>query len=376
MRVLHTGTLDVNIGGPSISLYGLVKGLQDSGIATEVFMYKPDSVKNLIGTDIRIHFASSPYEQKFQYSSSYKKELLACGEYDLYHAHGIWQYPTYALVDVVRKKKKPYVITPRGMLYPQDIQKSNRLLKHFSLKIGLLDDLNKAACIHVTSEDEMNYCRELGVTSPIAVIPNPIEIKDYSAEKLDDVFRIGYLGRLHSRKRIEKLIYVIFEISSEKQIELVIIGGGDPIYEKFLRNEVKRLNLTNVRFSGFLTGEEKEKELSSLSLLVLPSDFENFGNVIIEGLIRGIPCIATKGAPWKELNDYSCGWWVDNDLESIKKAIEKALSTEEKEMEQMGERGKMLVKSFYSIESVASKMKQLYTWILNKEEKPEFIYHL
>ena len=48
-----------------------------------------------------------------------------------------------------------------------------------SLKIRLLDDLNRAACVHVTCEEEMNHCRNLGVTSPIAIVPNPVEIKEY-----------------------------------------------------------------------------------------------------------------------------------------------------------------------------------------------------
>lgn len=69
------------------------------------------------------------------------------------------------------------------MLYPQDIQKSNKFFKELSLKFRLLNDLNQAACVQVTCEDEMKYCRQLGVTSPIAIIPNPIEIKEYTNMK-------------------------------------------------------------------------------------------------------------------------------------------------------------------------------------------------
>ena len=40
----------------------------------------------------------------------------------------------------------------------------------------------------------------------------------------------------------------------------------------------------------------------------------------------------------------------------------------------MGERGKKLMENSYSIEAVASKMKQLYEWILGQSPKPEFVY--
>ncbi|MGN8725828.1 glycosyltransferase [Segatella copri] len=157
----------------------------------------------------------------------------------------------------------------------------------------------------------MNYCRDLGVTSPIAVIPNPVKIESHP-EKKDKVFRLGYLGRVSKRKNIESLIYAWDALKNKTTgAELVIIGGGDEQYSHFLKDECNRLKLDNVRFTGFISGAEKEETLSSISVLAMPSEFENFGNVIVEGLVRGIPCIATKGAPWKDLADFHCGWWVN-----------------------------------------------------------------
>lgn len=118
----------------------------------------------------------------------------------------MWQYSTYAVADVARQKGKPYLITPRGMLYPQDIAKANTYFKHLSLKWRLLIDLNRAACVQDTFEDERMHCRNLGVTAPIAIIPNPVEIKAYPFRKKDYIRRLGYLGRLSPRKNVEGLI--------------------------------------------------------------------------------------------------------------------------------------------------------------------------
>ena len=262
------------------------------------------------------------------------------------------------------------------MLYPQDIAKSKSWFKNMSLKIRLLDDLNRAACVHVTCEDEMNHCRNLGVTSPIAIVPNPVEIKEYPNAKKDDVFRLGYLGRISRRKNVEGLIYAWSELGDKvkKNAELLIIGGGDEEYMAFLKNEVARLNLSNVRFTGFISGQEKEDSLSSLSVLAMPSEFENFGNVIVEGLVRGIPCIATTGAPWKDLEDYQCGWWVEYNQTAITKAVQSALETSVDELYAMGVRGKKLMKDKYSIEAVAKQMKEVYEWLLGNHEKPDFVH--
>lgn len=376
MKVLYTGTLDVNAGGPAFSTYNTMRGLNAIGVDTHVLMYELGVGGNLIGNDVPIHFAKKPIEQIFSYSHSYKKEIESCGDFDVYQAQGVWQYNTYALVDVARKRGKPYIITPRGMLYPQDIAKSKSWFKKMSLKIRLLDDLNRAACVHVTCEDEMNHCRNLGVTSPIAIVPNPVEIKEYPKAKKDQVFRLGYLGRISRRKNVEGLIYAWSELGDKvkENAELLIIGGGDEEYMAFLKKEAARLNLSNVRFTGFISGQEKEDALSSLSVLAMPSEFENFGNVIVEGLVRGIPCIATTGAPWKDLEDYQCGWWVEYNQAAITKAVQSALETPAEGLYAMGVRGKKLMKEKYSIEAVAKQMKEMYEWLLGNHEKPDFVH--
>lgn len=375
MKVLHSGTLDVNAGGPAMSTYNTLWGLQHLNVDAEIIMYPLSPNGRLRGTEVPIHYAKSPIDRKLLFSFTYKNEIRVLGDYDIYHAQGIWQYPTYAIADVAKEKKRPYLITPRGMLYPQDIAKSSTFFKKLSLKIRLLNDLNKAACVHVTCKDEMNYCRQLGVTSPIAIIPNPVEIKTYPFDKTDDVFRLGYLGRLSPRKNVEGLIYAFAELGNEaKEAELLIIGGGDEKYEHFLKNEVKRLQLQNVRFAGFLSGEEKDKAIASCNVLAMPSEFENLGNVILEGLVRGIPCIATTGSPWEELNTHHCGWWVEYNQSAITNAVKQAINTTPETLKEMGDKGKELMIKNYSIESVAYKMKSLYSWILGQEKKPNFVY--
>lgn len=375
MRVLHSGTLSASVGGPAMSTYLTLKGLQSLGVDAEIIQYELENGDVLRGNEVPIHFASHLPNNKFGYSHAYKKAVSKISDVDIYHAQGIWQYPTYALIDVARKHNKPYVITPRGMLYPQDIRKSNRFFKQLSLFCRLRNDFNRAACVHVTCEEEMRHCRRLGITSPMAVIPNPCDVGTHTYTKYDAIFRIGYLGRISPRKNIEGLIYALNELRSKTEnTELLVIGGGDVQYEDFLRKEGKRLALNNIKFTGFLSGEEKDKAIASCSIIVMPSEFENFGNVILEGLIRGIPCIATKGAPWEDLNTYHCGWWVDYNQNAITEAIYKAYNSPAELLKKMGENGKNLVKKKYSVESVASKLKMTYDWVLGNADQPDFVH--
>ena len=157
-------------------------------------------------------------------------------------------------------------------------------------------------------------------------------------------------------------------------IQLTLQFENHSIKKHFLKAEVERLGLKNVRFVGFLSGEEKDKAIASCSVLAMPSEFENLGNVILEGLVRGIRCIATHGAPWKELETYRCGWWVPYNQTAITDAVRTAMHTSIEELREMGKNGRRLMESVYSIEAVALKMKALYQWILKEGEMPEFVY--
>jgi glycosyltransferase involved in cell wall biosynthesis len=386
MKILHTiSGLGINAGGPSQSVYYTVKGLRGQNINADILTYQPDKDDKFI-LDENYIIALPNKKRPLDYSSGYKR-YLENNLYDIYHTQGIWQYPTYIAAKIARKYNKPYIITPRGMLYPQAL-KHSKLKKQLFLKLFLLKDMKKASAIHATCEEEMQHLRNLGVKSPIAVIPNPVNIACHSRESgnplnekgitgqaRNDKLRIGYLGRVHPRKNIEKLLYVWDKLSLNKtSAELVIIGNGDKDYMNFLQAEQQRLNLKNVIFAGFLSGKEKEKALQSLSYLVVPSDFENFGMIIPEALIYGIPVIASKGTPWQELETHNCGWWVNNDIDTLATTIEKAIHLSEEKRIAMGKRGQDLVKNNYSVEVVSKKMIRLYNWILNGGGKPEFVY--
>ena len=183
--------------------------------------------------------------------------------------------------------------------------------------------------------------------------------------------RIGYLGRLHPRKRVERLLAVWKNLKEPG--ELLIIGNGEPDYVAFLKKEAGRMQLSNVRFFGWISGIEKNRLLASLTCLIVPSDFENFGMIVPEALLQEIPVIATTGSPWKELEIYRCGRWVKNDTDTLTEAVREILDLDAKQLREMGERGRKLIIEKYAINRISQQITDMYDWILNRKNKPEFI---
>lgn len=377
MRVIHSGSCNILAGGPALSTWLTIKGLRNLGVETQLIM---EPIKNgkVISEDIHPIFSPTHKYGTLAYVPGLTNILDKLGLPDIYHVQGVWMLHGTQIVCYAQKHNIPYVVTLRGMLYPQALA-HNSLIKKLSLFLYQSKTLRNAAAIQATCIEEMEHYRALGFKNPVAVLPNPIEVDRYINKpiELKSRFRIGYLGRVHPRKRIERLIYAMDDLRDKlpKDTELLIIGGGDKNYEEFLHNEVTRLNLNSqVRFTGFLSGKDKDDAIDSLSVLAVPSDFENFGNIVTEALVHGVPVIASKGMPWKELPENGCGWWIDNDQESINQTLLEAYNVGEEKLYKMGIKGRDLMQNNYSVDALGKKMKELYQWILNGSHKPDFVY--
>lgn len=375
MKILQTiAGFGAHSGGTSTCTYDLITALRRIDCAVDLMTLQSPDLMGHGESWIKAlaNDAISPYG----YSRGMSR-FLRYSDYDIYHTNGMWMYCNHVTCHVARQKGRPYVITPHGMLYPQALARS-AWKKRLLLAVGGVDkDLKAATCIHATCCEEMDHYRALGYANPVAVIPNPVPIPDFIQDIRPDrtIKRIGFLGRLHTRKNVEALLNAWIKLGeSVKDARLVIMGKGDAAYEQMLRDRVAQHRLKNVEFAGFVVGREKFERLASLSALCVPSDFENFGMIVTEALSVGTPVIASLGTPWEALNIHRCGWWVNNDIDTLAQTIEKVLSLSTAELSEMGEKGKQLVMEKFSDGQVAMKMKHLYAWILNGGEKPEFVY--
>ena len=364
-------------GGTSTCTYDLVTALNQLNCQTDILTLEPNDPTDCLMGGGEQWIKALPYDGKTPFGYSHNiVHYLNTTDYDLYHTNGLWMYCNHITASIARRKGKPYVITPHGMLYPQALARSawkKKLMMHLCFD----KDIREANCIHATCMQEMKYYRDLGYKNPVAVIANPMPLPDY----IDDIKperskkRIGFLGRLHPRKNVKGLIEAWASLGKATQnAELYIMGKGDESYEAYLRDLVTTLGLPNVVFAGFVSGREKFEKLATLTALFVPSDFENFGMIITEALIVKTPVMASLGTPWEELNTRHCGWWVNNDIHTLAQTMEEVFSLSDKELLAMGERGKQLVIEKYSSVQVATQMKHLYEWILNGGEKPDFVY--
>ena len=383
MKVLQTiQGLSASSGGPSTCTRDLLEGLEDLEATVHLLTTESADGKELnLGRDSSwLIEVANDYKTPLAFSANLQR-ALAESDYDIYHTNGLWMYSNHITCKMARVKKKPYIISPHGMLYPSALA-IKRWKKWPILKLWFNKDVYNATCLHATCKQEMEHCRTFGYKGPIAVIPNPVVFpKGVEAviNKPEGRKQIGFLGRLHPIKRVENLIYALTLLSKEDQngLSIQIMGKYDDCYEEFLKTEVKRLGLDDcVEFVGFVNGKDKYERLSRLWALMVPSTQENFGMIVPEALICGTPVYASLGTPWSELNEYQCGWWKGNEPQTIAKVMLEILRMSEADAVAMGARGRKLMEEKYEQHKVAGMMNDLYRWVVGKCAKPDFVYTL
>lgn len=103
--------------------------------------------------------------------------------------------------------------------------------------------------------------------------------------------RILFLGYLRANKNVSSLIRA-FVLTTSGNEELIIAGSG-PELETLQELAAGR---TDVRFTGYVDGEEKVALLREADLLVMPSFIEPWGLVVNEALFYGVPVLVSRDA--------------------------------------------------------------------------------
>ena len=384
MKILQTiGGFSARCGGTSTCTYDLLSAMHGLRPEPCVDLLTPDVTDpndSLMGIGEEwIKAVPDDYRTPLSFSKNMSR-FLENSDYDLYHTNGMWMHINHSTCATARRKEKPYIITPHGMLYPEALARSS-WKKWPMRKLWFDRDIRDAACIHVTCHKEMENIRLLGYKGPIAVIGNPVAVPGFIEElfvarqkRPADLRSIAFLGRLHPIKKVENILRGA-SLSAHSDIDIFIIGKGDSGYEEFLKMEARRLGLENrVHFLGFLNGFDKYAQLAMIDALFVPSDMENFGMIIPEALIVGTPVMASFGTPWEALNTENCGWWRDNSPESIAAVIDDLYSMTDEERLAMGKRGRDYILRTFASEIVAKQMLELYQWLAGEGNKPEFIY--
>jgi len=197
----------------------------------------------------------------------------------------------------------------------------------------------------------------------------PYQLDEISSNEIPlmtdyDGYKIIYVGRFADFKGIPFLIDTFYQLIIDNyDARLYLVGDGDE--ESKIRKKVSALNLEeHVIFFGYQ--KNTSSYIKNADLLVLPSNNEPFGRVLLEAMYIGTPAIGTKSGGIPEIiEDGINGLLVDyGDIEALKKSIIIILKNEQVRRGIIKE-GYETINSKFCVETYQEKLENVYDTLLN-----------
>jgi glycosyltransferase involved in cell wall biosynthesis len=221
---------------------------------------------------------------------------------------------------------------------------------------------------------EASQIRAQGIKAPVVVVPNGLDVDDFSRPERLDVSiqtpwisglakkrrRVLFLGRIHPKKGLDLLLSAWAGLGGlQKNWELVIAGPD----EKGHLNEIKKLAgglglEDSIHFTGPVTGEVKNALLYSADLFVLPSYSEGFPMSLLEAMACGVPVVATRACNFPDVSTQQAGWECEATVPSVLEVLKHSLSESDLALRQRGENGRRLVQERYTWPAVVANLVQ------------------
>lgn len=328
--------------------------------------------------------------RKFNYSPDLarglERDLADGGSNQIISSHGLWIYPSYISSKLSQKFRRPLMIHPEGMLEPWALN-FGRQRKKIIGQLFQNEALNRAACMRALCPPEAANFRRYGVRSPVATIPNGIDLKLFEKmpgrDELEEIIpaardrkRLLFLSRIHPKKGLIPLMEAWAKLPAAVRADwLLIVAGPDEAgHEQQVKSLADSLEIgESLAFPGPLHGQAKLRALAGADLFLLPSFSEGFSIALLEAAACGIPVLQTPQCNFPELTQAGAAIEASPEPGKLASALEGLMGLPERQRVEMGARGKALVRDRYTWEHVGSQMTQLCHWILEGGTTPDFV---
>ena len=353
-------------GGPSNTIYWHAKELVGYNIepfvvATDNDIKDPTIVRNKWGSldnfnVIYTKNCSNKYALHLTITAIRKLK-----EVDVVHFSSLFFPPNMIIAVFALFYNKKIIMSTRGELESFALAQGRSKLK--VLAIHIYKRLCRKIIFHGTSKSEIeNIHKTFKNLKKCVEISNFMQLPARIPMKKKNQFL--FVGRINRIKALHKIIegFGLSEKFKKMNYTFCIAGKGDQTYLDELYKQTNQLGLDHkIKILGkSIEGLVKEKYYAESKFLMLLSESENFGNVVIEGMAQATPAITSLGTPWNILNDKKIGYNIDNSPGTIANCLDGVLGLTDKEYELMSENSFEFVRDNFDVKTNIHKWVSLY----------------
>jgi len=227
------------------------------------------------------------------------------------------------VIAAARRHGKPWVVSPVGLLPLRG--HSIPLKKLYNIFWGTRMLREASRLIAVTSAERSTLAPYAASPDRVVVIPNAIGPRPQRAVPPAPAGSrpfLLFMGGFNWTKGTDNLVEAFARVSRTELRDYDLVLAGDH-RRAGIEALVERLGLRErVRFTGWLTGEEKERTLAHASFVVIPSRLDAMTIVVLEAAAAGKPVLMTNSCGFPELEEYGGGHLVDPSVDGLTRGLQ------------------------------------------------------
>ena len=229
---------------------------------------------------------------------------------------------------------------------------------------------NKCDLIISPTMSLANGLRNNKLKKPIEILSNTVDTDTFQpiAGISKKGKKVAYMGRVSYEKNIDQAIKAI-SITAKKisDIKFYIIGNGPE--KNNLENLSKDLKIqNNVIFTGYLFGNDLNKQLNDCDIFLTPSKSENMPLSVLEAMSAGLPILAVSSLGMNEIiknNENGFLLPPDDPQKTAEKIIE--LIYNEEKIKKIGKCSREMAME-YSKSKITDKLVGIYKKTINSKK--------
>ncbi|MDZ7806426.1 MAG: glycosyltransferase, partial [Gracilimonas sp.] len=174
----------------------------------------------------------------------------------------------------------------------------------------------------------------------------------------DDIV-VTFVSRLVWEKELDTFRHSVQKLGAEiKKVKAMVVGDGPA------KEELQKL-MPEAVYTGFLNGDELATAYASSDVFMFPSHTETFGNVTLEAMSCGLPCLVANATGSRSLVEDSVNGFLaePQDKEDFTNKL-KAISESEDLRQEMGKNSREKALS-YEWDEINGQLVQNYREALN-----------
>lgn len=332
---IFTGNYNHIRDGVSLTLNRLVSFLLGNNVDVLIFAPTIDEpALDHAGTLIAVPSKKLPGRPEYRVSTGLPdQQRVTLGEYnpDLIHI---------ATPDILGFKALKWALKHKKPVVSSFHTHFSSYLKYYN--IGFLEPIlwkylswfyNHCEQVYVPSKSMADILKEYSIKSDLKIWARGIDTELYNPSKKDEEWRermgfepsdiiITYVSRLVWEKNPELFADVVKRLQSKyKQVKALVVGDGPAL------KGLKEM-FPNAVYTGFLKGDDLAASYANSDIFFFPSDTETFGNVTLEAMASGLPCVVADATGSKSLVEHEENGYVIpvENREEFYRSIEKLVT--------------------------------------------------